>query len=589
MLTPVSSYLWRNRADHLGLPPRKLQERVDAIARELGTSPVMSRLLALRGCDTPAAADRFLNGTLAQMIDPLKMAGMGRAVDHLVKTIHRGETVCLSVDFDCDGVLAGAILVQFFSMVGGKTTLVVPDRIRDGYGLSAETLRKSAAMGIKTVITADCGITAVEEARLAKELKITLILTDHHQAPPVLPEAFALINPHLPHCPYPDKSLCGAGVALMLCIALRRGLRESGWFNPNRREPDINRLLDLACMATVADLVPLTGINRPLVRAGLARINAAPRPGIKALMETAGLEEVTVGKLAFQLCPRVNAPGRLSHAGQVVEMMLAETIDAALPIAQNLHTLNQERQDREKETIAIAEEKIAAGESGTFSIVLADSRFTVGVVGIAASKLVERYHRPTFLLYRCPESGLLKGSARSIPGFHLVRALENCRDLLLSFGGHEMAAGLKLEEKNLPFFCRAMEDLVKSTVPELLLTPSLLYDDVLRLSDLSLGLVEQLEQIGPTGIGCPNPAFVIQECAPMAPKILKDAHLSFQVHQGGGAVSCIAFNQAEKYDLFCHGSLNLLCQPQINEWRDRKSVQLVVKDIQPPSGQFGLF
>ncbi len=324
-------------------------------------------------------------------------------------------------------------------------------RLRDGYGLSAEALQKAADEGVTVVVSVDCGVTAHSEANLAKECGIDLIITDHHQPPDELPGAFSVINPQRSESAFPFSELAGVGVAFFLLIALRKRLREGGWFK-QRSEPDLRDLLDLVALGTIADLVPLKGINRTLTRHGLVLLEKGQRVGVRALKQVAGVKEVSCGVVGFQMAPRLNAAGRMEDAGLGVELLLEEDMVRALNTARYLDQCNRQRRLIEKETLQEAESAVAGlGTEHTHTIVLAGRGWHPGVIGIVASRLVDRYARPTVLVALDGSTG--KGSCRSISGFHLYRSLQSCADHLLAFGGHEMAAGSECYSRSVPGVC----------------------------------------------------------------------------------------------------------------------------------------
>ncbi|PLX78847.1 MAG: single-stranded-DNA-specific exonuclease RecJ, partial [Desulfuromonas sp.] len=361
-------------------------------------SRLVARLLLGRGIG-PQQAAGYLRAALADLPDPFLLPDMDKAVERLVCALQAGEKIAVHGDYDVDGISGTALLVEGLRALGAKEVCWhIPLRLRDGYGLSAEALREAAAAGVSVVVSVDCGVSAQAESGLAKELGLDLIITDHHQPPERLPQAFALVNPQCdPQCEI-FSTLAGVGVGFFLLVALRKRLRELGWFE-GRREPDLRHQLDLVALGTIADLVPLQGVNRVLSRAGLALLDAGSRVGIRALKQVAGVGRVNAGVVGYQLAPRLNAAGRLEGAGQGVDLLLEQDLLQAMTTARHLDQCNRERRELEDQTFRLAEQALSdLNPELTHSIVLAVAGWHQGVIGIVASRLVERYHRPTVLI-----------------------------------------------------------------------------------------------------------------------------------------------------------------------------------------------
>jgi len=475
-----------------------------------------------------------------------------------------------------DGITASALLVENLRSFGAIVDYYIPLRLVDGYGLSGEALQRAADSGAKVAVSVDCGVSAHDEARLAKELGLDLIITDHHQPPDHLPEALAVINPHRSDCTFPYKGLAGVGVAFMLLVALRSRLRQQGWFDA-RPEPDLRRSLDLVALGTIADIAPLTGLNRILVTAGLAVLNQGQRPGIAALREVADVKEVNCGSVGFRLAPRLNAAGRLQDAAQGVALLLESLPDKALESARHLDDCNRERQAIEQQTLEQALEQLTETyDPSQRSIVLADSEWHSGVIGIVASRLVERFYRPTVLI--AVDNGIGKGSARSIRGFHLYRALYDCQQQLSGFGGHEYAAGLSIPAEHIETFAADFEAVAEKALRDDQLQPRHLFDQEVLLEELTLEIVTELNLLAPFGMGNPQPLLVARNLRAQQVQILGEKHLRFTARQGGYSQPCIAFGMAARIDELA-GEFDLLFTPDINEWRGRNSIQLKVKDF----------
>lgn len=570
-LQQVTSFRWEWRAGTDAGP-------VQQLAAELGVAPLLAAVLCQRGIDDADEAQQFLVSRLATMPDPLLLRDMEKAVDRLALAVRSGEPIAVHGDYDVDGMTGTALLVETLRRFGGIVDYFIPLRLKEGYGLSGEALQRAAAAGAKVAVSVDCGVSAFGEALLAREIGLDLIITDHHQPPETLPEALAVVNPCRPDCEFPAKNLSGVGVVFMLLVALRSRLRRDGHF-ARRTEPDLRRSLDLVALGTIADIVPLTGLNRTLVKVGLEVLSRGGRPGLDALKTVAAVREVTCGAVGFRLAPRLNAAGRLQDAAQGVALLLEDSPEKALENARHLDAVNRDRQLLEQQTleeaVALVERRLPAGQR---TIVLAEEGWHPGVIGIVASRLVERYHRPVVLI--ALEKGVGKGSARSIRGFHLYRALESCRPLLAGFGGHEYAAGLTIDAARIKEFGAVFEEAARCVLTAEQLEPRLFYDGEVLLEELNLEPVEELCRLAPFGAGNPQPHFVARRVRVQQARTVGTNHLSFTARQGGYSCSCIAFGMAERAGEL-NGELDLLFAPQINEWQGRRSVQLQIKDMHP--------
>jgi len=550
-------------------------ESVTRLSRALKVSEVTARVMILRGVADAEAGKEYLQGQLASLPDPFLLPGMERAVTRLAKALTSGERIAVHGDYDVDGISGTALLVEVLRSMGGEVAYHIPLRLKDGYGLSADALRQAAADGARIVLSVDCGVSAVSEALLAAELGLDLIITDHHQPPDTLPLAHAIVNPHLAGSRFPFAELAGVGVAFFLLVALRKRLREQGFFSA-RREPDLRLCLDLVALGTIADVVPLQGVNRTLTRAGLKVMNGGARPGLQALREVAAVGEVGCGSVAFRLAPRLNAAGRLEDAALGVELLLSSSFDRSQAVARLLDDFNRERQALEQEALAQALSRLEdAGRGVGRSIVLADARWHPGVIGIVASRLVERFHRPTVLI--ALENGQGKGSARSIGGFHLYRALASCRQHLLGYGGHAFAAGLTIAEAEMDAFAAAFESAAGTMLSDADLQPRLLHDGELLLEEATEAAVHELAALAPFGAGNPEPSFLICNARAQQLQVVGGNHLRFTLRQGGYSLPCIAFAMAERQEEL-GGDLDLLVTPSLNEWRGKVTVQLRVRD-----------
>jgi single-stranded-DNA-specific exonuclease len=495
--------------------------RAIALQAALGISAPAARVLIARGYGDPEDARRFIAPALDDLHDPFLLAGMEAASTRLRKAIERNEQILLYGDYDVDGTSAVVVLKKGIEFLGGRASFHVPHRLKDGYGMRSDVIEQAAADGVKLIVSVDTGIRANEVVRHAGALGIDVIVTDHHLPEAELPPAVAVLNPNRPDCQYPEKNLCGAGVALKLMDAMLRG-------HP-RRAAMIESLLKLVAIATVADVVPLTGENRVIVKRGLHGLRDVKNPGLRALLDVSGLEpgeSPSAGQVAFRVAPRINAAGRMASASDVIEMFLTSDEGRARELAAQLHELNKDRQQTESEiTRAIFEqclEKIVTDEDA--SLVFAEDGWHRGVVGIVASRVVERYHRPVFVL--SIENGLAQGSGRSIRAFHLLDALESMPELFTKFGGHRQAAGLTMHAHHVDEFRERFRLYAAGKLTPADFIPTLEIDAEISFKELSDENVADVLRLAPFGFGNPAPVFAARDVEVVAPPdIKKEKHV----------------------------------------------------------------
>jgi single-stranded-DNA-specific exonuclease len=556
----------------------------DKLAAALQIGPVAAQLLTGRGITTIDQAREFLEPSLRRLHDPFLMRGMPQAVDRLVRAIRAHEAIVIYGDYDVDGVTATSVLSWFFRDIGVPVPYYLPHRMREGYGLNAEAVRKLAAQGTRVLITVDCGITGHEEVQLARRLGMDVIVTDHHQVPPTLPDAVAVLNPHQSECPYPAKELAGVGVAFKLVMALRSQLRQDVHWAGGL--PNLRRHLDLVALGTIADVAPLLGENRILVRHGLQELTRSQKLGVQTLKRVSRVDEQDIGprQVGFTLAPRLNAAGRLAAAKAGVELLLADDAMRAEKLARYLDTVNRERQAVQGQIYVEAKEAIesAGGMDDCRAIVLASEGWHPGVVGIVASKLVEEYGRPTVLIGLDGETG--KGSGRSIMAFHLYNALATCQEYLLGFGGHEHAAGIRIARAQVPAFREALNRVAHERLTAADHSPLLSIDAEIRLEDVDDALLAFIERLEPFGEGNPQPLFLTRAVEVVGEPTLvgkEQQHLRMTVRQGGALLSTIGFGMGRRLAEVKQGSLDLVYSPQRHIWHEREERQLVLKDLRP--------
>jgi single-stranded-DNA-specific exonuclease len=527
--------------------PEPDPQLVRDLAAALRVQPLTARVLISRGFDDAPAARGFLAPSIEHLHDPMLLTDMRPAVDRLRTAIAAGEKILIYGDYDVDGTSAVVILKKAIEMAGGQASFHVPHRLKDGYGMRAEVIERAAAMGVRLIISVDTGIRASEVVRGARELGIDVIVTDHHLPEAELPPALAVLNPNRSDCNYPDKNLCGAGVAFKLVHAL---LATLDW-PPDKLARMLKSFLKLVAVATVADVVPLLGENRVIVKYGLEGLSRVRNPGLQALLEVSGMSggaSPSARQVAFQIAPRINAAGRMDDAEKVIRMFLTDDLEIARGLAKQLHSLNQERQQTEAEIVRLVLEECVKVpvDADQIALVFAGPNWHRGVVGIVASRLVERFYRPVFVLSE--EDGLAQGSGRSIAPFHLLDALESMPDLFTRFGGHRQAAGLSMTAQSVPEFRRRLNAYAAERLCAADLRPQLAIDAFVDLKELTTGpAVEELLSMAPFGFGNPPPMLAILDAEiAAAPIVLKEKHLRVQFRQNGKSLFSKAWNFAAR-------------------------------------------
>ncbi len=510
----------------------KLKEAPDeksvlALADSLNVSPVLASLLINRGVTNFYEAREFFRPTLESLHDPFLMDGMHDASQRVIQAVTNNEKICVYGDYDVDGTCSAALMYLFLKELGASVETYIPNRLSEGYGMSVQSIDYLKERGVSLIISVDCGITAVEEIDHANSVGIQTIVCDHHQSKEVLPNAYAILDPIKPGCNYPFKYLSGAGVAFKLARAV--GARIGKKAMPLQ-------YLDLVALAGAADIVSLTDENRIMVKEGLEIINTNPRPGIAALLKSARMEPgmLTAGQIVFTIAPRVNAVGRLGDAGRAVDLFTTNDPDEAIRLAQVLESENLERRKIDEMTfshaMSLLEETIDLDSD--LAIVLHDNNWHPGVIGIVASRMVEKFHRPTIMLTTI--DGVAKGSARSIPGFNIYEALQNCDELLLQFGGHEAAAGLAVEIDKLDEFKLKFNNVLKGCMKHDDVSPEIEIDSVIHLSEISPKFIRVLDQFAPFGPGNMRPVFLSEGVTVMQqPRMVGTNHMVISFRQNG--------------------------------------------------------
>jgi len=565
-------------------------EKAKQLAQEINVSEIIARILVSRGIDSFEKARAYFRPSLSQLHDPFLMYGMDRAVAKILDALKDNEKIIVYGDYDVDGTSGAAMLYLFLRelkhLLGGDETCIafyIPDRLIEGYGISKTGIDRAYEDGVHLLISVDCGITAVEQTEYAKSLGIDVIICDHHEPSDKIPDAFAVLDPIQPGCNYPFKFLSGCGVGFKLAqgISQRLGKDDLPY-----------KYLEFVAIACAADIVPLVGENRVLASFGLELINKNPRPGIRALIESAGIKQgqVTTGQVVFILAPRINAVGRLGDAKRAVELLTCDDEAKASELAHVLEEENRNRRKIDEDTFLHAQELVEnyLDMDNELAIILHEENWHPGVIGIVASRLVEKYYRPTIMMTTV--DGVAKGSARSIMGFDIYQALKRCEDKMIQFGGHKYAAGLSVELDRLDEFRDAFNAVAKELLTDELLTPEIHIDAEIVLTELNPSFMRILKQFAPFGPQNMKPVFLAHNVEVVGtPRIVGNNHLKIKVRQNGIVFDAIGFDLGHLKDRIESGKdrdlpagrlyLDIVFSVEENEWNGNTFPQLKIKDL----------
>ncbi|KKB43445.1 single-stranded-DNA-specific exonuclease RecJ [Bacillus thermotolerans] len=548
------------------------EQKKNQLAEQLNISPLLASLLVNRGMTEAEAAKRFLYDHESEFHDPFLFNDMKKAIDRIQEAIAQEEPILIFGDYDADGVSSTSVMMTVLTDLGANVDFYIPNRFTEGYGPNEQAFRQAKEQGYRLIITVDTGIAAVKEAKIAADIGLDLIITDHHEPGPELPEALAIIHPKLSE-DYPFSYLAGVGVAFKTAHALYGYVPE--------------HLLDLAAIGTVADLVPLVGENRMIAKAGIKKLQRTTRPGIEALLKLTSTKRETINEetIGFMIAPRINAAGRLADADPAVELMLTTEKDTAEHLAQEIDAMNKERQaivsDIAEEAIRMVQERYPPEEYPV--IVVGKEGWNAGVIGIVASRLVEQFYRPAIVLSFDPETNKAKGSARSIAGFDLFKNLSACRELLPHFGGHPMAAGMTLERSDVDELRERLCKAAKEQLTAEDLVPLTELDAVVPLEEISLSAIEQLNMLAPYGMNNPKPKVLIKKAGFSAlRKIGADhTHLKIQLENEAGSLDGIGFGLGHYADHIAPFSkVSVIGELSVNEWNNIRKPQIFVKDLE---------
>lgn len=550
-------------------------EQVGRLVADTGLPENVIKILINRHIDTAETIDRFLNPKLSDLKDPFELTGMREGINRVVKALFENEKIVVYGDYDVDGITATALLYMIFNKLGAQVDFYLPNRLTEGYGLSKDAIDEAKSKGVSLIVTVDTGITAVEEVRYANSLGMDVLITDHHEPAESLPDAVAIINPKQPGCTY-DSELSGVGVAFKFAQAMFRSL--------NQDERELEEHLDLVALGTSADIVPLVGENRILTKFGIKQIARTTKPGLKSLAFVSGLmgKEISTGQVVFILAPRINALGRLGDAGQAIRLLSTRDERLAAEIARKLDDENKRRKEIDETTLHEALDQIEeiVDLENDRAIVLAGEGWHQGVIGIVASRLVEKYHLPTVMISITNGEG--KGSARSIPGFHLCEALKECEHLLIRYGGHKYAAGLSIKQEHIPEFREKFISVSSQFLSDEDIIPKLHIDLEIELTDIDDDFMQSLEAFSPFGPQNMRPIFLTRNCEVVGqPYVVGRNHLKMKIRKGDAIFDVIGFGFGDMARLISSKGclVDVVYVIEYNTYNDVTRKQIRLKDI----------
>lgn len=546
------------------------------LLKKLAISPLLANILINRGISNLKEAKLFLKCDLKDMYDPYLLKGMNKAVKKIKSSISNKENILIFGDYDVDGITSTTVMKKTLELIGGYPTYYFPNRLTEGYGLNKSAVDLAKKNDVKLIITVDCGISASKEVSYAKRKGIEVVIIDHHESPELIPEAVAIVNPKQKGCKYPYKGLAAVGVTFKVAQAL---------IEEYKLKFDVNSFLDFVCLGTVADVMRLDGENRIIVKNGLKQLEKTDNRGLRALIEVSDLvgKDLSPGHIGFRLGPRINAAGRLASANEAMQLFQTESEEVAKEIAHSLNEQNSRRQNIQEKILNEALLKIEkeVDLDKETCIVLSKRGWHKGVIGIVASKIVEKYHRPTILI--SIDKGFGYGSGRSISKFHLLGAMNSCKNLFVNYGGHKQAAGMKINEKNIGKFKKRLNRYANKKLSKEDLIPTINIDAELKLSQINLELIDEINELAPFGMGNPRPIFCSTNlCLEEYPRIMGEKHLKLKLTDGLKTIEAIGFNMADFYDaglLDNENNINVAYFPEVSEWNGYKKVELNLKDM----------
>jgi single-stranded-DNA-specific exonuclease len=547
---------------------------------EFGIHPIISQILANRDFMDVATARRYLYPSLNNLYNPFLMKDMKAGISRLLKAIHNHEKVVIYGDYDADGITSVAILFKFIKEITPDVSYYIPDRIDEGYGLKIPAIDNFRENNVGLIITVDCGISDHEQIAYARSLGIDTIVLDHHAIAGALPPAVANINPNRTDCAFPFKDLAGVGIAYNFLIALRGTLRKEGFWK-NQDYPNLKQYLDIVALGTIGDIAPLQDENRIFVKIGLDLITEGKRPGIKALKEISGIDGHIIDsfKASFCLIPRINAAGRIASPLDAVALLLTDDIEEARMLAGKLDAYNRRRQTMEKTILNEILETISSNPEfeKRNALVFASDKWHPGVVGIVASRLVDLFNRPAFVISL--KDGIGKGSGRSITDFNIYKGIQLCSSLLLSYGGHNYAAGISIREEDVNEFAALLDQIIRESVQLSDLSSQTMIDSECELADISISFISQMQMLAPFGSRNPEPVLCARNIKVTSPTVVGNNHLKMSLSSNGMTCNSIWFSMGHHRDAVAGANLDIVFTPQINQWNGASDIQLKMKDV----------
>lgn len=563
---------WKTASDN--------QVVTELFTRKLGLSPIISNIMNARKIQDIDQAERFLSPSLKDLHNPFLMRDVQQGVARVIAAIHQREKILIYGDYDADGITSVVILYEFLQAISVDVSYFIPDRVKDGYGLHEDIIEKARDRGIGLIIAVDCGSSDNEEILFARSRGIDTIVLDHHEISTPLPEAVAVVNPKHPECPFPFKHLAAVGIVFNFLIALRGDLRREGFWS-GRDYPNLKNSLDIVALGTIADVAPLVDENRIFVKIGLELLTGECRAGLKALKEVASLENQNIDPIraSFGLIPRINAAGRIALASEAVELLLTRDLEEARSIAKRLDGYNRKRQAMERiileEIIAEVEAIISQGEIS--SLVFASAKWHPGVIGIVASRLVDRYNRPALLI--SVKDGFGRGSGRSLADFNIYEGLKKCDAHLLSYGGHQYAAGISIREENIKEFSLLLGRIIEEDMASSDYTARTLIDSPCLLREIDRDLLKELELLAPFGSSNPEPVLCARAVTIGSVSVVGRNHLKMKISSDGMSRNSIWFGKGELSGQLDSGRYDIAFTPQLNHYNGASEVQLKMRDI----------
>ncbi|PKN70654.1 MAG: single-stranded-DNA-specific exonuclease RecJ [Deltaproteobacteria bacterium HGW-Deltaproteobacteria-12] len=556
------------------------KEIENALINEFGIHPIISQIIANREFNNIEEVRRYLYPSLNDLYSPFLMKDMKAGISRLLKAIHNQEKIVIYGDYDADGITSVVILFKFLKEIAPNVTYYIPDRIEEGYGLKNPAIDQFKSSDVRLIITVDCGISDLEQIAYAQSLGIDTIVLDHHAISGALPAAVANINPKREDCPFPFKELAGVGIAYNFLIALRGSLRKEGFWK-NDDYPNLKEYLDIVALGTIGDIAPLIDENRIFTKIGLELITEGERPGIKALKEISGIDGQVIDsfKASFCLIPRINAAGRIASPLDAVSLLLTDDIEEARILAAKLDIYNRRRQSMEKIILNEILAKISDNPDleKMNALVFASDKWHPGVVGIVASRLVDLFSRPAFVISL--KDGIGKGSGRSISAFNIYKGIQQCASLLLSYGGHNHAAGISIREEDVAAFTVLFDEIIRTGGQFSGHISQTVIDSECQLQDINLTFINQMQMLAPFGSMNPEPVLCARNIKVSSPTIVGNNHLKMSLSSDGKSCPSIWFTMGRYLNAVAGANLDIVFTPQINQWNGASDIQLKMKDV----------